>query len=394
MTGWPSFPLGELFEIARGGSPRPIDDYITEDTDGINWISISDASDSSKFISSTKRKIKPSGVARSREVKSGDFLLTNSMSFGRPYIMRTSGCIHDGWLLMRPTRPDIDSDYFYHLLGSDAVYQEFSKLASGVTVKNLNIDLVSGVRVPLPPLEEQRRIAAILDEADALRAKRRVALAQLDEMAASLYWEMHRKVRRQETSNRASLNDLADILVGFPFQSASYSNGIDDIRLCRGANVLPGRIDWQNEARWPADQSERFSEYSLTSGDIVIAMDRPWISDGFKIALITNSDLPAFLVQRVARIRAKKFTDIHYLYYLMMSQEFQLHCRPTETTVPHISPNEIRSFRFLCWPNDLRVEFAHAISEINLIRADAKHAVAKADSLFASLQTRAFRGEL
>jgi type I restriction enzyme S subunit len=182
MSAWPRLPLGEIFEIARGGSPRPIDDYITDADDGVNWISIADASESSKYIERTKRRIRPEGIARSRLVAPGDFLLTNSMSFGRPYIMRTSGCIHDGWLVLGKKRDGIDQDFFYRLLGSDTVYAAFSRLAAGATVKNLNIDLVKGVEVPVPPIAEQRRIAAILDQADALRAQRRQALAELDKL--------------------------------------------------------------------------------------------------------------------------------------------------------------------------------------------------------------------
>ena len=116
--GWPTSALEDLFEISRGGSPRPIDDYITESPDGVNWIMIGDAPEGSKYITATKKKIKPEGAKRSRSVKPGDFLLTNSMSFGRPYIMRTSGCIHDGWLVLSPRRSNVVPDYFYSLLGS------------------------------------------------------------------------------------------------------------------------------------------------------------------------------------------------------------------------------------------------------------------------------------
>lgn len=142
---WPVRELGELFNIARGGSPRPIDDYITNDENGINWISIKDASKSSKFITATERKIKPSGVSKSRRVNPGDFLLTNSMSFGRPYILKIGGCIHDGWLVLSPNDFPIDQDYFYYLLGSNALYRIFSQRAAGAVVKNLNIDLVKSV---------------------------------------------------------------------------------------------------------------------------------------------------------------------------------------------------------------------------------------------------------
>ena len=190
MSGWPVVTLGEVFDIARGGSPRPIDHFTTEDPNGINWIMIGDASEGSKYITKTRKRIRPEGAQRSREVKPGDFVLTNSMSFGKPYIMRTSGCIHDGWLVLSPRRDDVDADFFYHLLGSRAVYSEFERRASGATVKNLNIDLVSVVKIPLPPLPEQRRIADILDKADALRAKRRAALAQLDTLSQSIFIDM------------------------------------------------------------------------------------------------------------------------------------------------------------------------------------------------------------
>ena len=118
MSKWETNTLGEIFDIARGGSPRPIDDYITDDPNGVNWVMISDATESGKYINSTKKRILQTGVKRSRMVRPGDFLLTNSMSFGRPYIMNTSGCIHDGWLVLSPKTQNASPDFFYHLLAA------------------------------------------------------------------------------------------------------------------------------------------------------------------------------------------------------------------------------------------------------------------------------------
>ncbi|CCH94689.1 Restriction modification system DNA specificity domain [Microcystis aeruginosa PCC 9432] len=190
MKDWPSVALGDIFEIARGGSPRPIQNFLTEEPDGVNWVMIGDASDSSKYITHTKKRILKTGVKNSRMVYPGDFLLTNSMSFGHPYIMKTSGCIHDGWLVLSNKKGVIDQDYFYHLLGSDLIYAEFSRLASGSTVKNLNIEIVKGIKVSLPPLEEQRRIAAILDKADGVRRKRKEAIRLTEELLKSTFLEM------------------------------------------------------------------------------------------------------------------------------------------------------------------------------------------------------------
>jgi type I restriction enzyme S subunit len=164
-VGWKVKTLDELCEIARGGSPRPIKQFLTHSPDGVNWIKISDASASSKYIYQTKEKIKPDGIKYSRLVSEGDFILSNSMSFGRPYIMRTSGCIHDGWLVLKDKSGLFDQDYLYYFLGSNTTYKQFDKLAAGSTVRNLNIDLVRGVKVILPPLAEQKRIVTILEEA-------------------------------------------------------------------------------------------------------------------------------------------------------------------------------------------------------------------------------------
>ena len=163
MDGWQTKTLGEICDIERGGSPRPIQEFITADPNGINWIKIGDATASGKYIYKTVEKIKPEGVKRSRMVYEGDFILSNSMSFGRPYIMKTTGCIHDGWLVLH--QPKVDPDYLYHALSSDLVFDQFDRLAAGSTVRNLNIGLAKSVEIPYPPLAEQQRIVGLLDEA-------------------------------------------------------------------------------------------------------------------------------------------------------------------------------------------------------------------------------------
>ena len=161
---WEWVKLGLVCTIARGGSPRPIKDYITEEENGVNWIKIGDTDKNGKYIYKTAEKIKPSGVSKSRMVHSGDFLLTNSMSFGRPYILKTDGCIHDGWLVISQTSEVFDQDYLYWLLSSAFAYSQFSDKVSGAVVKNLNSDKVANSVFPLPPLAEQKRIVAKIEE--------------------------------------------------------------------------------------------------------------------------------------------------------------------------------------------------------------------------------------
>lgn len=161
---WVWTTLNELFLIERGGSPRPIQQFLTDEADGINWIKIGDTELGQKYIETTKEKIKPEGLKKSRLVVDGDFILSNSMSFGRPYIVKTTGAIHDGWLVFRDVDNNLDKDFFYYLLSSSYVYQQFSRNASGSTVRNLNIDIVKQTNISLPPLNEQKRIVAKIEK--------------------------------------------------------------------------------------------------------------------------------------------------------------------------------------------------------------------------------------
>ena len=161
---WAWVKLGKVCVIARGGSPRPIKEYITTAEDGVNWIKIGDTEKNGKYISSTAEKIKPSGVSKSRMVHVGDFLLTNSMSFGRPYILKVDGCIHDGWLVISQINKIFDQDYLYWMLSSNYAYMQFCGKVSGAVVKNLNSDKVANSVFPLPPLAEQKRIVAKIEE--------------------------------------------------------------------------------------------------------------------------------------------------------------------------------------------------------------------------------------
>lgn len=162
-VNWKWTHFGNMAYIVRGGSPRPIKQYITNDINGINWIKIGDVEKGGKYIFNTREKIIPEGEKKSRRVYPGDFLLTNSMSFGRPYISKIEGCIHDGWLLIRNLN-GFNADYLYYLLSSSYLYAQFCNKAVGATVDNLNIEKVCSALIPLPPLAEQKRIAQVLDE--------------------------------------------------------------------------------------------------------------------------------------------------------------------------------------------------------------------------------------
>lgn len=165
---WEALSLGEHSQIFRGGSPRPIQEFLTTSDTGVNWIKIGDVDADAKYITATEEKIIPEGVSRSRMVYEGDLILSNSMSYGRPYIMNIQGCVHDGWLVIQKYDKAFDRDYLYYALSSNLTMQQYIAMAAGSSVQNLNKEKVAKVVLPKPEIPEQKKIAEILSDADVL----------------------------------------------------------------------------------------------------------------------------------------------------------------------------------------------------------------------------------
>jgi len=166
--GWSENKIGSIVKVERGGSPRPIQNYITSSSDGVPWIKIGDLKNGDRFVTKTAEKIKPEGVKNSREVFPGDFILSNSMSFGRPYIVNIYGCIHDGWLALRNEKQEkVINSFLYILLQSDATKKKFLSLAAGSAVKNLKSETVQLAKISYPNITEQQKIADFLGSVDA-----------------------------------------------------------------------------------------------------------------------------------------------------------------------------------------------------------------------------------
>lgn len=160
--------MAEVADINRGASPRPIREYLVDQDGGIPWIKIGDVDPESKYLESTSQFVSAEGASKSREINPGDFILTNSMSFGRPYISKIHGCIHDGWLAISNFSANLNSDYLYHLLRSDQIQKEFNRRVGDGSIQNLNAEIVRSVVIPIPPLSRQLLIADKLDKFELL----------------------------------------------------------------------------------------------------------------------------------------------------------------------------------------------------------------------------------
>ena len=168
--GWEDVPLGELSKILRGGSPRPIENYLTLDADGLNWLKIGDVDKAAKYVTQTEERVRQDALNKTRVVKPGDLILSNSMSFGRPYILEIETCIHDGWIAITDISTQIERDYLYYLISAPSSQIFFAANAAGSGVQNLNAEIIKSLLICFPKPPEQQKIADCLSSVDELIA--------------------------------------------------------------------------------------------------------------------------------------------------------------------------------------------------------------------------------
>ena len=333
--------LGDVMDISRGASPRPIQKYLTDDPSGVNWIKIGDVENNAKYITETKEKITAEGALKSRLLHKGDFVLSNSMSFGRPYILAIEGCIHDGWISMSNYQSVLLPDFLYHLLRSYNIQKYWKQKASSGTVSNLNADIVRKTEIPLPPIDVQTEIVRILDKFTELEAELE---AELD--CRKRQYEYYRdkllsfeNVGGQDVEWK-KIGDFCDTLSGFPFESSKFQ--YSGIKLMRGKNVKRGYFDFNEEDDRYWESSEGLEKYLLQDGDIIISMDGSLVGKSF--AMLKEEHLPLLLVQRVARVRAIGVNQ-KYLYH-NISNGFSKYVDTKKTggAIPHVSMKDIQNF--------------------------------------------------
>ncbi|GEL95294.1 restriction endonuclease subunit S [Cellulomonas composti] len=194
-----------------------------------------------------------------------------------------------------------------------------------------------------------------------------------------------------------TLGDVVDILTGYPFKSADFTQNPEDVPLLRGDNVVQRRIRWDGVQRWPRSGAESFAQYRLALGDVVLAMDRPWIEAGLKVSDVREGAIGALLVQRVARLRAKDGLDQGYLKWLLYERRFTDHILgvQTGTAVPHISKTQIQNYRVSLPPLDEQRRIASALGAFeDLIHTNHRLVDGLWQRAAAAYQAAAASGEL
>ena len=395
-AGWEEVRLDDLCVIARGGSPRPIKAYVTDAPDGINWIKIGDTQLGGRYIDTTKEKIKPSGIARSRYVEAGSFLLSNSMSFGRPYILRTNGCIHDGWLVLEPDYSRVDQEFLYYALSSRLVFDQFNSLAAGATVRNLNIDLVSKVVAPIPPLEEQKRIVAVLDAAfEGLTRAKENAEANLQNARELFESTLSFLFNQSEEWEATALNDHVAFM---DYRGKTPPKREAGVRLITAKNVKRGFIQEEPMEFIDADAYEGWMTRGFPEdGDVLFTTEAPLAN----VAQLDTSE-NVVIGQRLITMKPDRtLIDREFLKFALMSPQMQeeIFSYATGATVLGIKAKLLKtvSFRFpknLADQRKVAVLCRTSFEKMDQLAEVYRAKLADIADLRQSLLQKAFAGEL
>jgi type I restriction enzyme S subunit len=320
---WETIRLGNICEINRGGSPRPIEQYLTTDSNGINWIKIGDAEVGGKYITSTKEKIKPTGEKKSRKVYSGDFLLSNSMSYGRPYILQIDGCIHDGWLVISKYQHRFILDYFYYTLCSTQVQKQYDVLSAGSGVQNLNKELVSQVTVMIPPLPEQQKIAEILTAQDAVIALLQKQIELLQKQKKAFLQKMFPKkgskvpeIRFAGFTDAWEQRKLGELMEITSVKRIHQSDWTDSgVRFLRARDIVA--VSKNEEVSEPLFISqEKYDEYSALSGKVKIGDLLVTGVGTIGVPMLINSEEPLYFKDgNIIWFKNENRIDGRFFYY-------------------------------------------------------------------------------
>ena len=365
---WEYRKIGDICIVERGSSPRPIEQYITDSQDGINWIKIGDTT-GSMYITETAQKIKIEGMKKSRYVKPGDFLLSNSMSFGRPYILKIDGCIHDGWLVLRDRDELFDKRFLYYYLSSKTTFQRFKSMAVGGVVNNLNSEMVRKVDVPVPPKNEQKEIANLLDKLNNVVILRQKELRKLDNLVKARFVELFGDtVLNPFGWEKELLGTICDVRDGTHDSPQYFNIGFP---LVTSKNVTGGIIDLTDCSLICEKDYNKINERSKVDiGDIIM----PMIGTVGKPVIVDIE--PNFAIKNVSLIKFKSDSKVLNIYIraLLQSDYFDdaVLSKVRGGTQKFISLGDIRKLEILVPPLELQEQFAAFVEQSDKSKFD-KH---------------------
>lgn len=399
-ASWQSASIGDVCDVVSGGTPKT---GVAEYWGGPHqWITPAEMGKRpTPYIGQTERTLTDQGLQNSsaRPLPPYSVILSSRAPIGHLVINTEPMATNQGCKGLVPG-DRIDHKFLYYYLGS--IVDLLNDLGTGATFKELSGGKLKEVPISLPPLAEQRRIVAILDEAfEGIATAKANAETSLHHSRELLECMVDSALSRRGSGYSATtLGAEINLLAGYAFSSKGYVDPLTGVRLVRGDNIMQGYLRWDDAKGWPVDDVASYERFALCEGDVVLAMDRPWVKAGLKRAQIGAEDLPALLVQRTARLRPKERIRVEFLFHLVGSRAFSRHLLGVQTGigVPHISGKQIEGFEFTLPPLDEQAAIADALDAMTQnterLQAIYERKTAALDELKKSLLHQAFCGAL
>lgn len=382
--------LGEIATVVGGGTPKTeTESYWGGDIAWATPAEINRLSD--KFISRTDRTITPAGLASSgaRLLPPGSVLLSSRAPIGLVAINRVPMATNQGFKSLIPDPTRVDSGYLYWWLKSHTV--NLQHLGRGATFKEISKAIVEQIDLPLPPLPEQRRIAAILDEVDALRARRHRSVESLEELAGSEFLDRFDvPTDRSSLAELPRLGDFAELITDGEHQTprrATTGHVLLSARNIRNGYVDTTNVDYVNDSEF-----NRIAKRCATRpGDVLISC-----SGSIGRVATVETDRPYVMVRSVALVRPGRQLRSKYLEYLLRSAPLQaaMHRVARSSAQANLFQRPIRELPVFVPSLEAQSRFEKVVEAIEERRQLALASVRGVDALYSSIQHRAFRGEL
>lgn len=346
LSEWKTVNLGDVCEVVRGGSPRPIIDYITNDDDGVNWLKIGDVKETDKYFTHANEHIKRSGIPKTREVKKGDLILSNSMSFGRAFITLIDGYIHDGWLRLRCDENILRKEYLYYFLNTNIAQNQFKAVATGSVVSNLKSDTVKAIKITLPPVEIQDKIVSILEVLDRKIVLNEQMNQNLNRQALAIFQkELLCRDKLPAGWTTGCLLDIASYLNGLAMQKFRPAEGEIGLPVLKIKELRQGSCDTNSELCSPNINPA----YIVYDGDVIFSWSGSLLVD-FWCGGICG------LNQHLFKVTSEKYPK--WFYYAWTShhlERFVAIAADKATTMGHIKRGDLAKAKVII-PDSASIE--------------------------------------
>lgn len=382
--------LGEIAELGSGGTPkRSVPEYFGP---GTPWLSIADLNDG--VVYDAKESLTDSGLANSsaKVVPPGTLLVAMYGSIGKLAIAGIELCTSQAIALVRPKDDVVDRQYLFHYLMEQR--PRLQALGRGGTQMNIGQGDLKKWSVPLPPLDEQRRIAAILDHADALRATRRQVIADLSNLRESIFLEafgdpIANPCRHPVHPLEQWVDASRPVTYGILKPGPDIDGGVPYVRV---ADMRSGRIDVSGVRRTSLQIAKEYRRSRLVAGDLLISI-RGHVG---RFAFVPEELAGGNITQDSARLAVSDPADAIYVRAALETPSFQ-HWMVRHTkgaAVRGINLGDLRKAPIPRPPISDRIQFASAVHRLATQQRSTDAQLSVANALFSSLQSRAFRGEL